>query len=346
MRPRLAEDQPQPGAPAPAAPGQWRPAPARAVLTYRHALGDVGGKREKSLIANCLSRLGHRLAALSTALLLFLLVLPAGASALPCTAAVTARQVEAQARPGAALRHRAARPGRADRRRARRRPCPSSRRAPTRRWRACARPAGPFVLRLNRFFWSDGEAGFRRYLGAGSPLHPARLPDRAAGALPPEPRAGGRPRAPGRDHVREVVRRFGRNPRGDRAPDRQRGQPHVLAGLARTAPTSARRRRSSTGVIAAKRRGAPARAAPPRDRLQLGLPARPRQRAALLAGAARPRRRGRSWRARLDRPRRLPGHGLPAGGAARAASATAMVNAMRSLRCYARIAGHLRAARR
>ena len=26
-------------------------------------------------------------------------------------------------------------------------------------------PSGrPFVLRLNRFFWSDGEAGFRRYL--------------------------------------------------------------------------------------------------------------------------------------------------------------------------------------
>src|SRR3954451_6622183 len=25
-------------------------------------------------------------------------------------------------------------------------------------------PAGPFVLRLNRLFWSDGEAGIRRYL--------------------------------------------------------------------------------------------------------------------------------------------------------------------------------------
>ena len=26
-------------------------------------------------------------------------------------------------------------------------------------------PGRPFVLRLNRFFWSDGEAGLRRYLG-------------------------------------------------------------------------------------------------------------------------------------------------------------------------------------
>jgi hypothetical protein len=70
-------------------------------------------------------------------------------------------------------------------------------------------PGRPFVLRLNRFFWSDREAGFRRYLRLARRF--ARLgylvelqvryhPDAAQeGDL-----------AAWRAHVREVVRRFGR----------------------------------------------------------------------------------------------------------------------------------------
>jgi hypothetical protein len=70
-------------------------------------------------------------------------------------------------------------------------------------------PGRPFVLRLNRFFWSDGEAGFRRYLGLARRFarlgylvelqvryHPTRAQDGDLAAW--------------RAHVREVVRRFGR----------------------------------------------------------------------------------------------------------------------------------------
>jgi hypothetical protein len=70
-------------------------------------------------------------------------------------------------------------------------------------------PGRPFVLRLNRFFWSDREAGFRRYLGLARrfarqgyliELQVRYHPDAAQeGHL-----------AAWRDHVREVVRRFGR----------------------------------------------------------------------------------------------------------------------------------------
>ena len=69
-------------------------------------------------------------------------------------------------------------------------------------------PGKPFVLRLNRFFWSDREAGFRRYLrltrrfardGYEIELQVRYHPDAAQeGNL-----------AAWRDHVREVVRRFG-----------------------------------------------------------------------------------------------------------------------------------------
>ncbi len=69
-------------------------------------------------------------------------------------------------------------------------------------------PGRPFVLRLNRFFWSDREAGFRRYLrlarrftrrGFLVELQVRYHPDAAQeGDL-----------AAWRAHVREVVRRFG-----------------------------------------------------------------------------------------------------------------------------------------
>jgi len=73
-------------------------------------------------------------------------------------------------------------------------------------------PAAPFVLRLNRFFWSDGEDAFRRFLeaterysarGFGVELqvryHPTPSQEGDIGAWV--------------EHVREVVRRFGSNPR-------------------------------------------------------------------------------------------------------------------------------------
>ena len=77
---------------------------------------------------------------------------------------MTARQVEAK--PGPALRFgigplvQAGQIGGA--------PAAAVPERPARTHAALARlrpPGGPFVLRLNRFFWSDGEAGFRRYLG-------------------------------------------------------------------------------------------------------------------------------------------------------------------------------------
>ncbi len=75
------------------------------------------------------------------------------------------------------------------------------------------RPAGaPFVLRLNRFFWSDGEAAFRRYLDLAKRFtsrgylvelqvryHPSAQQENDIPAW--------------EAHVREVVRRFGANPR-------------------------------------------------------------------------------------------------------------------------------------
>jgi hypothetical protein len=75
------------------------------------------------------------------------------------------------------------------------------------------RPAGgPFVLRLNRFFWSDGEAGLRRFLALADRYtrrgylvelqvryHPNAAQEGDIGAW--------------ERHVREVVRRFGPNPR-------------------------------------------------------------------------------------------------------------------------------------
>jgi hypothetical protein len=74
---------------------------------------------------------------------------------------------------------------------------------------ALRKPGRPFVLRLNRFFWSDGEAGFRRYLRL------ARRFARRGYRIELQVRYHPRPDQEGdlgawRRHVREVVRRFGR----------------------------------------------------------------------------------------------------------------------------------------
>ena len=75
------------------------------------------------------------------------------------------------------------------------------------------RPAtGAFVLRLNRFFWSDGEAGFARYLALAERFtghgYLVELQVRYHPSAEQEGDIEGWTR-----HVREVVRRFGTNPR-------------------------------------------------------------------------------------------------------------------------------------
>ncbi len=71
---------------------------------------------------------------------------------------------------------------------------------------------GAFVLRLNRFFWSDGEEGIRRYLALAERFtsrgYLVELQVRY------HPNAGQEGDiAAWTEHVREVVRRFGTNPR-------------------------------------------------------------------------------------------------------------------------------------
>jgi len=75
------------------------------------------------------------------------------------------------------------------------------------------RPAGgAFVLRLNRFFWSDGEAGFQRYLALADRFTRRGYLVELQVRYHPSPTQEGDIAAWTR-HVREVVRRFGSNPR-------------------------------------------------------------------------------------------------------------------------------------
>jgi hypothetical protein len=71
------------------------------------------------------------------------------------------------------------------------------------------RPGRPFVLRLNRFFWSDRERGFRRYLGLARRFARRGYQVELQVRYHPDARQEGNIRA-WRRHVREVVRRFGR----------------------------------------------------------------------------------------------------------------------------------------
>src|SRR4051794_21236625 len=69
----------------------------------------------------------------------------------------------------------------------------------------------PFVLRLNRFFWSDGEEGFRRYLALADRFtRRGYLVELQVRYHPSAQQEGDI--AAWTAHVREVVRRFGRNP--------------------------------------------------------------------------------------------------------------------------------------
>jgi hypothetical protein len=142
-------------------------------------------------------------------LLLFAgLCAPAGAQALPCTADLRAEAVEP--RPGQPLRFgigplvQAGQAGGG--------PALAVPEQPARTHAALdslRAPGRPFVLRLNRFFWSDGEAGMRRYLGLARRF--ARrgfLVELQVRYHPDAEQEGDLPAW--REHVREVVRRFGR----------------------------------------------------------------------------------------------------------------------------------------
>jgi hypothetical protein len=74
------------------------------------------------------------------------------------------------------------------------------------------RPAGaPFVVRLNRFFWSDGEAGFRHYLDLANRFTSrGYLVELQVRYHPNAQQEGDIPAWEA--HVRDVVRRFGANP--------------------------------------------------------------------------------------------------------------------------------------
>ena len=94
-------------------------------------------------------------------------------------------------------------------------PSPAVPEQPERTHSALARlrpPGRPFVLRLNRFFWSDGEAGIRRYLALADRFtsrgYLVELQVRYHPNAAQEGDIAGWTR-----HVREVVRRFGANPR-------------------------------------------------------------------------------------------------------------------------------------
>src|SRR5215212_5072042 len=63
------------------------------------------------------------------------------------------------------------------------------------------RPGAPFPLRLTRFFWRDGEAGFQAFLTLTDQYTSHGFPV-DAGALPAEPPAGGRHRRVGRARAR------------------------------------------------------------------------------------------------------------------------------------------------
>jgi hypothetical protein len=70
---------------------------------------------------------------------------------------------------------------------------------------------GPFALRLNRFFWSDGEEGVRRYLALADRFTKRGYLVELQVRYHPSAQQEG-DIAAWTAHVRDVVRRFGRNP--------------------------------------------------------------------------------------------------------------------------------------
>ncbi len=73
-------------------------------------------------------------------------------------------------------------------------------------------PGSPFVLRLHRFFWSDGEPGVQRFLALADRYTAAGYEVELQLRYHPSPQQDG-DIAAWTAHVRDVVRRFGPNPR-------------------------------------------------------------------------------------------------------------------------------------
>ena len=172
-------------------------------------------------------------------------------------------------------------------------------------------PGRELIVRLNRMFWADGDAGPGALRRAGRRLRRRGLPDRAPGPLPPAggPRgrhrglAGVRPRR--RAHVRPAAL-------GGRALDHQRGEPARLAEHLRRL-LRGRARRPRAGRDRRARRGGPARPGGPLDRVLLRLPQQPGVRRRVLGGARPQGRRGVRGGRRPRRPAGLPRAVLAAG---------------------------------
>jgi hypothetical protein len=142
------------------------------------------------------------------ALVLMLLVAPAAPAAAQCTRDLHAGEVRPE--PGPPMRFgigplvQAGQIGP--------NPSPAVPERPARTHAALARlrpPGRPFVLRLNRFFWSDRERGFRRYLRLAHRFARRGYQLELQVRYHPDVRQEGDIRA-WRRHVRDVVRRFGR----------------------------------------------------------------------------------------------------------------------------------------
>jgi hypothetical protein len=267
--------------------------------------------------------------------LALLAAFPAAAAALPCTAAIRAGDVRAQ--PGPPLRFgigplvQAGQAGGG--------PAAAVPEQPRRTHEALDRlraPGRPFVLRLNRFFWSDREAGFRRYLGLARRFaRRGYLIELQVRYHPDESQEGDLDAW--RAHVREVVRRFG----GIRAVISLQIANEVNLAVSPDSSDGAYRRAPEAlvdGVVAAKRE---ARRLHLRD-LKIGfnwfwrLDDATEQRfwAALHDRGGRRFADAVDWIGLDAYPGTVFPAAVPLGG-----ERDAMVSALRSLRCFARVPG-------
>ena len=217
-------------------------------------------------------------------------------------------------------------------------PSPAVPEQPERTHAALARlrpPGRPFVLRLNRFFWSDGEEAFRRYLALADRFTSrGYLVELQVRYHPSETQEGDIPAWT--RHVREVVRRFGANPRVVALQIANEVNLTFSADSSDGAYEGAREALVQ-GVIAAKdearRRGL--------DRLEIGFN---------WAYRTDPASEESFWRSLRDRGGRpfvaaldwigldaYPGTVFPPTEATTADYRDGMVNAMSTLRCFAAV---------
>jgi hypothetical protein len=267
--------------------------------------------------------------------LVCLLAAPAAVSAQPCTAEVRADRFET--RPGPPLRFgigplvQAGQAGGG--------PAPAVPEQQGRTHAALARlraPGRPFVLRLNRFFWSDGEAGFRRYLGLARRFARRGYLIELQVRYHPAPSREGE-LAAWEAHVREVVRRFSRI----RAVIALQIANEVNITFSPDSSDGAYRRAPEAlvrGVVAAKREVRRKRL----GHLKIGFnwfwrldPATERRFWEALRDHGGPRfARAVDWIGLDAYPGTVFPVTVPPGG-----ERDAMVSALRSLRCYARVPG-------